>query len=66
MNREWRKGAIELVSGCTLTDADGHRLGRAEGIEFAIEGGFVNVRLLGVPYTQLVSAPAVRLITCES
>jgi len=66
VNREWRKGSIELVSGYTVTDADGRPVGRAEGIDFAVEGGFINLRLPGVPHTQLVSAPAVRLITCDS
>ncbi|KUJ68516.1 hypothetical protein ACZ90_18180 [Streptomyces albus subsp. albus] len=66
MNRDWRKGSIELVPGYTLADADDRAIDRADSIEFTIEGGFVNVRLPGVSRTQLVSAPAVRLITCES
>jgi hypothetical protein len=66
MIREWRKGSIELVSGYTLTDADGRCVARVDGVDFAIEGGFVNVRLPGASGTELVSAPAVRLITCES
>ncbi|MFF8429083.1 MULTISPECIES: hypothetical protein [unclassified Streptomyces] len=66
MNRDWRKGSIELVSGYTLMDAKSRPVGRADGIDFAIEGGFVHVRLPGVPGSQLVSAPAVRLITSES
>ncbi|UXY32423.1 hypothetical protein [Streptomyces sp. HUAS TT20] len=49
MIREWRKGSIELVSGYTITDADGRSVGRAEGVDFALEGGFVNVRLPGAP-----------------
>ncbi|MEU6068694.1 MULTISPECIES: hypothetical protein [Streptomyces] len=65
MNHEWRRGSIELVPGYTITDADGRPVSRAEGVDFALEGGFVNVRLSGAPHTQLVSAPAVRLITCE-
>ncbi|MFE0508647.1 hypothetical protein [Streptomyces sp. NPDC058964] len=66
MNREWRKGSIELVSGYTLTDADGRPAGRVEDADFAVEGGFINVRVPGHLHTQLVSAPAVRLITCDS
>jgi len=66
VNREWRRGSIELVSDYTITDADGRPVGRAEGIDFAVEGGFINLRLPGVPHTQLVSAPAVRLIACDS
>ncbi|MFI1169264.1 hypothetical protein ACH4UM_38315 [Streptomyces sp. NPDC020801] len=66
MTSQWRKGSIELVPGYSLTDADNHRVDRAEHVDFAIEGGYVSIRLPGVPCTQLVSAPAVRLITCES
>ncbi|MFE9424727.1 hypothetical protein ACFYNO_17345 [Kitasatospora sp. NPDC006697] len=64
MNREWRKGTVELLAGYALVGADGQEVERAEEVEFAIEGGYVNVRIPGVPHTQLVSAPAVRLITC--
>ncbi|MFD8396317.1 hypothetical protein ACFV2N_45870 [Streptomyces sp. NPDC059680] len=43
MIREWRKGSIELVTGYTITDSDGRCVGRAEGVDFALEDGFVNV-----------------------
>ncbi|POX51180.1 hypothetical protein C3489_20835 [Streptomyces sp. Ru71] len=66
MSREWRTGTIELLPGYAFVDADGHAVGRAEDVEFTLEGGFVNARLPGVPHTQVVSAPALRLITCTS
>ncbi|WP_214410620.1 hypothetical protein [Sphaerisporangium fuscum] len=66
MNRDWRTGSIELVTGYTLTDADGRRARRVDDVRFAIEGGFVNVRVPGVAHVQIVSAPAVGLITASS
>ncbi|MFI2367543.1 hypothetical protein [Streptomyces sp. NPDC018833] len=63
MTRDWRTGSIELVDGYTLSGADGRRITRADDVRFAIEGGFVNIRLPEVPHIQVVSAPAVRLIT---
>ncbi|GAA1270803.1 hypothetical protein GCM10009665_68900 [Kitasatospora nipponensis] len=66
MNHQWRKGSIELVPGYFLIDAENRPTDRAEDIDFTVEGGFVHVRLHGVPHDQLVSAPAVRLITCKS
>ncbi|MFF5209222.1 hypothetical protein [Streptosporangium sp. NPDC000396] len=65
MNREWRTGSVELVDGYTVIDGKGLRVGRVESIRFAIEGGFVNIEVPGVEHVQIVSAPAVRLITCE-
>jgi hypothetical protein len=64
MTRDWRTGSIELVDGYTLTGPDGRRTARADDVRFAIEGGFVNIQLPDVPHIQVVSAPAVRLISC--
>ncbi|MFI7006335.1 hypothetical protein [Streptomyces sp. NPDC050145] len=66
MSREWRRGTIELDTAYTVFSADGRRVSRATGVDFAIEGGFVNIRVPGVPRVQVVSAPAVRLITVEA
>lgn len=65
MNREWRRGAITLVPGYSLVDGAGDRVESVDGIEFAVEGGFVNVRVPGRAETQLVSAPAVAWIRCD-
>ncbi|GAA2663236.1 hypothetical protein [Nonomuraea recticatena] len=59
MNREWRTGSVELVDGYSLE-------GDLSDVLFAIEGGFMNIRVPGVDHTQIVSAPAVRAITCRS
>jgi hypothetical protein len=66
MNRTWRNGSIELVDGYILTDAEGQRVTALEEARFAIEGGYVNVEVPGVPRTQIVSAPTIRLLTCDS
>jgi hypothetical protein len=66
VNPNWRTGSIELIAGYTLTDADGGRIDRADDIHFAIEGGFINVQLPDVPHIQIVSAPALRLLTCTA
>jgi len=65
MNPTWRNGSIELLDGYTLTAPDGRSVTALQGIRFAIEGGYVNVEVPGVPHTQIVSAPAVRLLTCH-
>ncbi|MET7442291.1 hypothetical protein ACWERY_05655 [Streptomyces sp. NPDC004082] len=66
MNSNWRTGSIKLMPGYTLIDGAEQAVEQAEGVKFMIEGGFVNVQLPGAPHTQLVSAPAVRLITCTT
>lgn len=66
MNREWRHGSIELVAGYALFDANGHAVIAVADVEFAIEGGYVNVRIPGRADTQIVPAPGVRLIVCDS
>ncbi|GLZ80120.1 hypothetical protein Afil01_49270 [Actinorhabdospora filicis] len=66
MSRQWRKGAITLVPGYWLLDAAGERAESLDGIEFAVEGGFVNIRVEGREDVQLVSAPAVAHIRCDS
>ncbi|NUP80256.1 MAG: hypothetical protein HOV96_22205, partial [Nonomuraea sp.] len=62
----WRTGSIELLDGYTLTDSAGHHVTTLQGIRFAIEGGYVNIEVPGVPHTQIVSAPAIRLLTCTT
>jgi hypothetical protein len=64
MNRDWRSGRVELCAGYHLVDADGQDQSTVDGVEFALEGGFVNVRVPGVEHVQLVSAPAVARIVC--
>ncbi|GGS99346.1 hypothetical protein ACFFV7_20405 [Nonomuraea spiralis] len=66
MNPTWRSGTVELLDGYTLTDSEGRRTSTVHGVRFAIEGGYLNVEVPGVPHVQIVSAPAVRLVTCDS
>ncbi|MEU8323380.1 hypothetical protein AB0C33_33885 [Nonomuraea sp. NPDC048881] len=65
MNPTWRNGTVELLDGYTLTNSEGRRVSAVEGVRFAIEGGYLNVEVPGVPHVQIVSAPAVRLVTCD-
>jgi hypothetical protein len=66
VNRDWRPGRVELRAGYSLVDADGIHQSTVDGVEFALEGGFVNVRIPGVAQVQLVSAPAVARIVCDA
>ncbi|MFI7424259.1 hypothetical protein [Nonomuraea sp. NPDC049684] len=66
MNPTWRNGTVELLDGYTLTNSEGRRVPTVAGVRFAIEGGYLNVEVPGVPHIQIVSAPAVRLVTCDS
>lgn len=66
MTREWRSGSIHLVNGYTLTLPGGEVGSEAHDVRFALEGGFVNIQIPGVPGTQVISAPAVRRIVCDS
>lgn len=66
MNRQWREGAIELVPGYRLLDGANVPVETLEGVRFAVEGGFVNVAVPGRDDVQLVSAPAVAWIRCDS
>ncbi|NUU25484.1 MAG: hypothetical protein HOV68_28855 [Streptomycetaceae bacterium] len=61
MSPTWRQGVIELAPGFRVVGPDGAWAERAEG-EFAIEGGYVHLRIAGVAEVQIVSAPAVRRI----
>ncbi|GAA2742657.1 MULTISPECIES: hypothetical protein [Kitasatospora] len=65
MTREWRTGSIELVDGYALLDGEGREVRRLAGIEFAVEGGYLNVRVPGRDGLQLLSAPAVRSVRTD-
>ncbi|WP_436773084.1 hypothetical protein [Yinghuangia sp. YIM S09857] len=62
MSPMWRTGTIRLRPGYTFRDSNGAATGTADG-DFAIEGGYVHVRVPGAPLVQVVGAPAVELIT---
>ncbi|MFD5175839.1 carboxymuconolactone decarboxylase family protein [Nocardia sp. NPDC058379] len=64
MTPKWRAAdTVELVAGYTLTDADGQQTATVRDVRVAIEGGFAHIRVDGSDRVQVVSAPAVALIT---
>ncbi|WP_027343874.1 hypothetical protein [Hamadaea tsunoensis] len=66
MKREWRRGSIALTAGYAIFNADGELVQNLADVQFALEGGFVNIRVAGRDDTQVVSAPALSLITCHT
>ncbi|MFF7990977.1 hypothetical protein ACFZDG_14465 [Kitasatospora xanthocidica] len=63
MNEDWAEASVELVDGYAVVNADGERVSSAPRALAAFQGGFVKLRLPGTETVQVVSAPAVRLIT---
>jgi len=63
MNGEWRQAAVELVAGYEVTGEDGLPASSVPVAQVAIEGGFIKLEIPGTGVVQVVSAPAVRLIT---
>ncbi|WP_030239151.1 hypothetical protein [Streptomyces sp. NRRL S-350] len=63
MNEDWAEAAVELVDGYTVVNADGWVVSSVPRASVAFQGGFVKLRLPGTTAVQVVSAPAVRLIT---
>ncbi|MEV7010939.1 hypothetical protein [Streptosporangium sp. NPDC051022] len=66
MNRTWRTASVELVPGYHLTGADGEPTGSVAAARVAFDGGFAHVEVPGTGHVDVVSAPAVRLITYRS
>ncbi|GAA4950820.1 hypothetical protein GCM10023205_09470 [Yinghuangia aomiensis] len=62
MTANWRTGTVHLRDGYTLVGKDGGSTASADA-DFALEGGFVHVRIPGTDTVQIVSAPAVARIT---
>ncbi|WP_280301753.1 carboxymuconolactone decarboxylase family protein [Nocardia neocaledoniensis] len=64
MPSTWRAAdTVALVDGYTLRTADGDTAGTVHDARIAIEGGFAHIRVAGYEPVQVVSAPAVALIT---
>ncbi|MFD4432992.1 hypothetical protein ACFWPJ_27030, partial [Nocardia sp. NPDC058497] len=64
MTPKWRAAdTVALVDGYTLTDADGQPTSTVHDVRVAIEGGFAHISVDGSALVQVVSAPAVALIT---
>ncbi|MFD8753938.1 hypothetical protein ACFV0O_23600 [Kitasatospora sp. NPDC059577] len=63
MNEDWAEAAVELVAGYTVVTAGGEAVSSVPRALVAFQGGFAKLRLPGTATVQVVSAPAVRLIT---
>ncbi|MEU0939621.1 hypothetical protein [Embleya sp. NPDC005971] len=63
MNRTWHDASVELVDGYSVIDADGTATASVPAVRVAVEGGFAHLDIPGTGVVQIVSAPAVRLIT---
>ncbi|GAA3071912.1 hypothetical protein [Streptosporangium carneum] len=63
MSLTWRAASVELVDGYHLTGTGGGPVGRVDEALVAFEGGFVHVEVAGSGHVDVLSAPAVRLIT---
>ncbi|MBW0271201.1 alkylhydroperoxidase [Nocardia sp. MH4] len=60
----WRAAdTVGLVAGYTLTDADGRQTATVRDVHVAIEGGFAHISVKDGERVQVVSAPAIALIT---
>ncbi|MEU5406308.1 carboxymuconolactone decarboxylase family protein [Nocardia asteroides] len=67
MTPRWRAAdSVTLVEGYLLTGADGQRVSTVRDVRVAFEGGFAHIRVDGTDRVQVVSAPAVALITYRS
>lgn len=67
MPSTWRAAdTVTLVEGYTVRTADGAATGTVRDARIAIEGGFAHIRVAGYEPVQVVSAPAVALITYRS
>ncbi|MER7756294.1 hypothetical protein [Kitasatospora sp. NPDC097643] len=66
MSEDWSEAAVELNAGYTVVDAGGASVSSVPQALVALQGGFAKLRLPGTGTVQVVSAPAVRLITFRS
>ncbi|WP_225731984.1 MULTISPECIES: carboxymuconolactone decarboxylase family protein [unclassified Nocardia] len=64
MQSNWRQAhRVQLVSGYLITGRDGRPTDEVDDVLIRIEGGFLHIRLDPDGDAQVVSAPAVRLVT---
>ncbi|MEU9048256.1 MULTISPECIES: hypothetical protein [unclassified Kitasatospora] len=66
MSDDWNEASVELVAGYTVVNADGKPTSSVPQALVSLQGGFAKLRLPGTETVQVVSAPAVRLITLHS
>lgn len=58
MTPTWRTGTVRLRPGFTVLAADGTETDRVDA-DFAVEGGYLHIRVPGTDLVQVVGAPAV-------
>jgi hypothetical protein len=63
MNREWRDASVHLLDHYSVIGADGTPTSSVPRARVALEGGFAHLDIAGTGVVQVVSAPAVRVIT---
>lgn len=63
MSEDWIRARVQLVPGYELIAADGRAVDAVPEADVSFVGGFVRIRIPGTAVVQVVSAPAVRLIT---
>ncbi|WP_040864216.1 carboxymuconolactone decarboxylase family protein [Nocardia exalbida] len=64
MEAEWRPASeVTLVEGYSLLDREGLTTRTVDDVHIAIEGGFLHVKVSDAAEVQVVSAPAVALVT---
>lgn len=64
MEAKWRPASeVTLVEGYSLLDREGRTTRAVDDVHIAIEGGFLHVKVSDAAEVQVVSAPAVALVT---
>ncbi|MBF6192144.1 carboxymuconolactone decarboxylase family protein [Nocardia sp. CDC186] len=64
MEAKWRLASkVVLADGYSLTDREGRSTRTVDDVHIAIEGGFLHVKVSDTADVQVVSAPAVALVT---
>ncbi|WP_280240757.1 carboxymuconolactone decarboxylase family protein [Nocardia abscessus] len=64
MEAKWRPATkVTLIEGYSLLDRDGQPARIVDDVHIAIEGGFLHVKVSDSAEVQIVSAPAVALVT---
>lgn len=63
MSEDWHEASVELNSGYTVLNGKGEAVSYLPEALVALQGGFAKLRVPGTATVQVVSAPAVHLIT---
>lgn len=63
MNLTWHTASVELAAGYWVAGPDGQPTAHVQEARVAFEGGFAHIEVSGTGRVDVVSAPAIRLIT---